>query len=135
MATRSDTKITATQEAFCRLLASGLSIKEAARDMDMSETTLYRWQRKPIIRARIRELRREITEDAVGKLKSSLHLAVTILVDVAADTKAPPNVRVNAAAKIVDGALKSLETIEIIERLAALEEAAKKNIEEDADNE
>lgn len=125
MPTQHDTKLTAKQEAFCRLLAQGMSVKEAARDMDTPECTLYRWQRKPVIRARIRELRREITEDAVGKLKSSLHLAVTILVDVAADTEAPPNVRVNAAAKIVDGALKSLETIEILERLAALEEKTK----------
>lgn len=130
MPTKCDSKLTAKQEAFCRLLAQGMSVREAAADMDASEHSLYRWQRKPVIRARIRELRREITEEAVSKLKSSLHMAVSVLVEIAGDTESPPNVRVNAAAKLIDGALRSLETLEILERLAALEEKAKNQEEE-----
>jgi transposase-like protein len=74
--------LTPKQEAVALAMASGLSLQDTARQAGVGETTVKRWLRGPALVQRIRELRRELTDRAAGRLADAMTTAVNTLVDL-----------------------------------------------------
>lgn len=117
-------ELTAKQEkALVSLLSTG-SPRETAKELELNETTLFRWLRTPEFQSRYREARRQVVETAIGELQAGCGSAVRVLKAVAEDTTAAPTARVMAARTILEQSFKAIELIDLQERLETLEQHA-----------
>ena len=102
-------------------LASGLSVPVAARQAGISTRTAYRRLEDATFRQRVSKARDELLTAAVGKLLAAGTKAVNTLVgNLKAKDRAVAN---RAALGILQNMVKGVETVELIERIAALEGA------------
>jgi len=108
-----------------RALAALLSeptIVQAATTAGISESTLARWLADPSFRARHREARRQVVEQAISALQRATEDAVTTL------TRnlrcGVPASEIAAAKAVLDFAVKGVELVDLAERVEQLEQAA-----------
>jgi hypothetical protein len=120
---RSGATLTAKQEKALSALLSEPSITKAAEKIGVNESTLRRWLGEAAFDAAYRQARREAVGQAISRLQQVATHAVTVLLQVMADPKTPASVRVAAASKVLDLAIRAIELEDIEARLAALEEA------------
>jgi hypothetical protein len=111
------------QERAIIALLSGPTLRAAASSAGISETTLWRWLREPNFRAAYRRARREALERATSRLAALVETAVEALGEIVADRTVSPHVRVSAASRIVEFALKAAEIEDVQARLEKLEAA------------
>jgi hypothetical protein len=60
--------ISARQERVATCLATGQPVARAARECRVGECTIWAWLKQPPFRERVSELRRELTDRAIGRL-------------------------------------------------------------------
>jgi hypothetical protein len=108
------------EDAAIIALLSEPTIAEAATKAGLGERTLMRWLAEPIFRSRYREARRQVVEHAVSQLQRAAGTAVETLTSIARDAAAPQAARVSAAKTILDQAFRGLETLDLVEEVAAL---------------
>lgn len=105
--------------AIVALLACS-TIEAAADQAGIAGSTLRGWLSEPGFKARYREARRQVVEQAVSGLQQAASKAVTALVAIAEDGTAPPAARVSAARAILDQTFRGLETLDLADEIAAL---------------
>ena len=114
------------QDKFSELLAvqiaSGSKVNAAAKAVGCSETHAYRLNRQPEFRRRVAEIRSEATAAAVGKLSEAATKAVETLVGLMENAGSDVT-KCNAAKAILAAVVPLSETLELRERLDALERA------------
>lgn len=101
-------------------LLSQPTIRDAAKESNISETTLWRWLQEATFQSAYRQARRQVVEQAMSELQASCNAAVATLrrnLDCGA-----ANVEVSAAKTILDQAVKAIELTDMEERLAQLEQ-------------
>ena len=103
-------------------LLSCATHKQAAEQAGMSERSLRRHLRAPGFHEEFLRRRREIVSSAVTLAQQRAPIAVAVLVTIASDNSNPPSVRVSAASKLVDVAMKGVETEDLAEQVAELQE-------------
>lgn len=133
MATRTETAgngphlshgLTPKQEAVALALAAGSTYEEAGRKAGAGVTTIKRWlSENPALPARVRELRVEMTARALGKLIDGMASAADTLGYLSRKAKNEMT-RLGAARALLELAVKMRESIELEERIAALESGA-----------
>jgi hypothetical protein len=94
----------------------------AAEKAGIGLTTLYRWLREPGFRAAYQRARQQLLERTVGRLLSVCSKVVDALEANLASSN--PAARNRAAAVILANAVKGVETLDLAERLASLEQLA-----------
>lgn len=104
-------------------LAAGTEIAQIAKELPVSERTIYRRLRDPDFRRRVSQFRDRMTFEAAGRLAAATGAAVETLTALLADSE--PRVRLCAAKTILEQAIKQRELNEFGERLATLEAQAK----------
>jgi arginine/lysine/ornithine decarboxylase len=102
-------------------LARGATSEEAARESGVSGRTVRRWMEDPDFQIEVRDTRTEILSTAVGQLAAGAAEAVTTL--RAALRDADGRNRVQAARTLLDAVLSLRESLDLEQRLAALESA------------
>jgi hypothetical protein len=108
--------------ALLTALASGQSVKSAARAAGVSERTAFRRVADPVFRQAVSQARAELLARAVGLLAdSATEAAKTLRALLAAESE---GVRVRAAVALLDAAMRGVELIDLAERLTALEKQA-----------
>ncbi|MGG8409951.1 hypothetical protein ACM614_26960 [Streptomyces sp. 12297] len=100
-------------------LARGGSSEDAANDSGASGRTIRRWMEDPDFQAEVRDTRTEILSTAVGQLAAGAAEAVTAL--RAALHDADGRNRVQAARVLLESCLSLRESLDLEQRLAALE--------------
>lgn len=110
-------------DPFALAVASGTSVREAARSSGLSERTGYRRLQDPTFRRRVSEIRALFLGEAVGRLSEAANEAVSTLKALLAARSEP--VRLSAARAILELGPKLREQAELEERIAALERAAR----------
>jgi len=89
--------LTPRQEAAAVALASGCSLQKTAARTGVGETTLKRWlAEQPALRRRVRELRRELTDQAAGRLAEAMTVAADTLRELCVSGKSEA-IRLKAA--------------------------------------
>lgn len=109
----------AADEQLAALLATGLSIKQAAKKAHVSESTAHRRLLDPAFTARVDELRSGLVKAALHKLEGAMSGAADVLRELCAHDE--PHVRIRAAVEILRHTLRVKEAHDLSERLARLE--------------
>ena len=109
------------QQAAIIALLSHRTIPEAAKAVEISEVTLWRWLQEDEFRAKYREAQATIFDDALGKLQGATMQAFECLVKNLDSSNAW--VSVQSARAILHYALKSREIFDLEERLNKIESA------------
>jgi hypothetical protein len=108
-------------EALALALAAGSTLHAAAAEAGIGATTAKRWLREqPAIIRRVGELRAEMTAQALGRLIDNMASAADTLAYLSRKAESE-TVRLGAARAVLELANKTRETVELEERLQALE--------------
>jgi len=113
------------EQAIAALLAQP-TVADAARSIGVGESTLRHWLREPVFCEAYRMARRQAVEVAIGTLQQAAAEGVTTLRRNMSETT-PPAVQVRAAVAILEHAARGVELLDLAERVAALEESARKD--------
>ena len=108
-------------ELLATSVACGQTIKAAAESCSCSERQGYRISSTAEFKARVSEIRSEMTNAAVGELSAAASEAVATLRGLLANTN-ESSTRLNAAKAILNALGPLSELGELRERLAALEQ-------------
>jgi hypothetical protein len=109
---------------FCREMLTNRTVEDAARAAGISLRTAWRLLRDPLVTARLRELRRDVMDGVMQKLQDNATRAADNL-DELQRTAESEAVRLAASKATLEFALRSVETIDVLERLAAIEQKLK----------
>lgn len=110
------------KDAFALAMASGAGIKAAAGVVGMPARTCYTWAREDEVRARVAEIRADLTTQAIGKLTATAAEAAEILATIMRDENTPAQTRVTAARAILSDLLALESHAELKAKIEALEE-------------
>ena len=114
-----DTLSPAQHKALTALLSEP-TIRKAAEVAGCKERTIYHWLKQPPFALAYREARREATSQAIARLQQFSGHAAGTLVQLMAPAN-PAAVRLAAASKVLELAMKSVEIDDLTARLEALE--------------
>ena len=113
-------KLKNQEKALAALIATN-TIKDAAKQAELCEQTLYRYLRDPDFLAEFRERAKALYNASTARIAQSTERAVYVLKrNLECDR---PSVEVRAAEVLLNSAAKRVETDEILKRLEALENA------------
>lgn len=118
----------AKNEKVLLALLENPTVSAAARACGVSEATMYRRLSDPEFKAEYSNRRRQVVEAACGSLQGRMGDAVEALAEIMNDGKASKMARVQAARAILEYGIKTVETLDILPRLEALEEAEEKRL-------
>lgn len=104
-------------------LAQGRTTGQAAKAAGVSGRTVLRWLDDPAFRQEVTDTRTELLHLAVGRLAAASTKAVDALVDALDNERG--QARVQAARTLLDAVLALRESLDLEQRLAALETAQK----------
>src|SRR5262249_32444858 len=107
-------------ELLAAALAAGKSHRDAATTAGVSQKTAFRRMQDPAFRDRVREMRASMMAAALGRLTDGMTAASDALHALAPDTDR--EVRVKAAVKVIELAIKVKDTTDLEERLAKIEQ-------------
>ncbi len=113
--------ITPKQRRALESLLTQPTIRAAAEDSGNSEATLRRWLKDPAFSAALTEARERLFEGTLTALQRASGDAVMCLHSIVNDEETPASVKVNAAGKVLDLALRSREQLDLTQRLQKLE--------------
>jgi hypothetical protein len=109
-------------DALAMALASGQTIRDAARVSGVSERTVTRRLSEPVFRARVSELRSGMIAQALGRMADGMADAADKLWQLlAAKSEA---VQLGACRALLELGVKLRESVELEQRLATLEQLA-----------
>jgi hypothetical protein len=109
-------------------LAAGGTHVEAAAAGRVSLRTLARWSSDPAFRSAVQAARERLLETALGKAADLALEAVTTLGEIMRDSLAASASRVSAAKSILENVIRAREAVELVGRVAALEELVRDRI-------
>lgn len=110
-----------SREAAVNALIAQPTIRGAAAACGIAEKTLHAWLKEEDFAKKVREAQQEISRATMGRLLSSIGLAIDTLAEIAGDQAQAPGPRVTASKAILDHSLKIYELEAVQERLEALE--------------
>lgn len=122
-----DRILTATQERALSALLSERTIQGASEASGVPYRTITRWMQQEAFSREYRARLDALVNDATSTLKKSLTGAVEVLREIAENSEAPPTSRISAARTLLDSGLRYIETLDIIQRLEAVEDAVADN--------
>lgn len=112
------------ENAVILALAQGRSTDEAGRAGGVTGRTVRRWLEDPSFAARVSEVRVQILDRTVGALVDASLDAVATLREMAVNAQSEA-VRVRASTAILNALVVVRESVDLEQRLAALEAAGK----------
>jgi hypothetical protein len=102
-------------------LAMGRSVNEAAEAAGVDPKTVYRWRSgNQKFKAKVRQLRQQVIDAALGRLLSSLTAACDTLTELLGPSH-QENTRLRAAVALLDMASKYYAELDLTTRMAELE--------------
>lgn len=104
-------------------LASGETVAAAARKAGVTERTVYRWRQDDAFRREVDQARAEMFSRALGCMAEGAASAALVLRQLCLKAKSE-NVKLGAARALLEQGPKLRESVELEERLRALEERA-----------
>lgn len=116
-----------SDEDLILALATCRDVTSVADKLNISRQAVYNRLRKPEFRERLRNERDAKFMVLNDKLTDSAASAVETLNNALCDKKCPYGVRIKAAQILLDTTLKAVEQMEILGRIAAIEEQLNNN--------
>lgn len=104
------------------LLAEGQTPQAVAERLGVSLRTVRGYLASPAVRQTLQRVRDERLRQLAGRALVEAGPALAVLRSIVEDPAIPPQARVSAAGKLLDMAMRLAETVDLAERVAALEE-------------
>jgi hypothetical protein len=101
-------------------LACGATVENAARQVGLSESTVYRRLANPEFRTQLQAIRDEMVRRSAGMLTAASTEAIKTLLSLQS-TSTPPAVRLGAARAVLEIGMNVRAVSDLTERLSALE--------------
>jgi hypothetical protein len=117
-------KLSRKKEQAVAALLCQPTLPAAAAEAGVSERTLRTWLRQPDFAEAFARARREYLEVAISRMQRAAGAAATKLMSLL--DAAEDGIALRAALGIIDRAVKGCETLDILVRVKALEDAAKR---------
>lgn len=114
------------REIALKLIETG-SVRRTAKELEVSESSLYARKRKPTFRKVYNELMDDLMEGVTGRLQAGALTAVNTLLDIINNPKVNEQTRANASASLLSNLLKFRECVDIVQRIERLEEIQNEN--------
>lgn len=111
------------QAVFLAALLQSPTVCDAAKLAGISVATAWRWAADPAFRDEYRKAAADALQVALGRLQAASGAAVGVLAAIMDDAGQPGAVRVAAAGRVLDTALRATELLDLAARVAALETA------------
>ena len=111
-----------TDETMMQALTQTKDIAQASEYLGITRQAIYNRMRKPEFRQKLREERQSKFQVANTKLTDAMNDAIETLVTIMNDTETSAGIRVKASQTILDICLKSVEQMDILERISQIEE-------------
>ncbi|MEW5954706.1 MAG: transposase family protein [Bacillota bacterium] len=116
-------KSTRLQEAAIAALIASPSVEQAAEQIGVSATTMWRWLRDDQgFKEKYRLARQEVIGQAVAQLGAGCTDAAQSLRNIVNDSDAPASARVSAARVILEMAFRGVELENLAVRIEVLEQ-------------
>lgn len=112
------------EKIILSLLQTG-SPKATAKELGITETTIYNRRRKPSFKERYQSMQDDLLESASAMLKARMHKAIRTAERVLDDPESSGQTKLNASQMILNTGLRYNEQADILRRLKALEDATK----------
>ena len=112
--------LTPQQARFVALLGNS-SIVTAAAELGISERTAQRWAKLPTVTAALRRQADDVLSEAARLARAELAANRATLRELRDSKDTPPNVRLAAAARLTDDALRLTSDQDIAQRLSDVE--------------
>ena len=109
------------RQAFISAMTAGMTIRDAAMQVGVSEKTAHVWLHDPELAAALQQAQADVTREAMKRVLKAVSQAVAVLEEIMRDVNHPPAPRVSAAKTILDNALKAYDLEDVQKRLDALE--------------
>jgi transposase-like protein len=117
-------KFARKKEAVIAALLSGKNQVEAARIAGVDPSTLKRWLRLPEFQTEYLQARRDAVSQANARLQHNSNAIASVALKLLGDPATPASVKGHLCLGLLDRANKSLETEDLLVRVAALELAS-----------
>jgi transposase-like protein len=111
-------------EQLALAIAMGASVEAAAERLGISKSTAYRRWRDPVVKRRVADLRRDITDRSIGQLVAGLADAITVARQLMRESETE-SLRLKAAALLIETGLKAAAIAQLEQRIVDLETAMK----------
>lgn len=111
------------QEAVAACLAAGWTVKRSGEECKVGKVTIFSWLKQPAFKERVSELRKELTDRAIGRLADLMAgTATTALEKLLTDAEGiTPGVRLESVRTVFEMFLQTTSASEMKDRLEALE--------------
>jgi hypothetical protein len=110
-----------TQEQFIAALMAQPTIRAAARQVGIAESTAYQWLDDPEFKSALYKARREALDQATTHLMVTSTHAAAVLYQIAMNPNTPAPTRLRAASKALELAYRAFELYDVEARVADLE--------------
>jgi len=107
-------------DVLTRLL-QGQSVLSIAKALDVSSATVYRWVNSKEFQHEYSVQKAATLRRATNKLRRGMCKAIDQLVRFVEDETATPSIRLQAATKVIEFALRAVDTEDVLARLEELE--------------
>ena len=108
-------------EKIISSLLSFPTIKEAAKNLKMAESTLYNYLKDDEFKIKYNKAKTSMLSQTTGYLQSNMTKATENIVNMISNEEVPPQVRLNASKAVLEYGLKLTENIDILPRIEQLE--------------
>ena len=115
-------KLTRKQRAFIVALATAPSVRDAASEAKISESSAWRWLRQDNVRAEIAKRQSDILAAVSAGIVSDMAEARAVLRSIMGDRTLGASVRARAATTVLDHGMRLFEVLTLGARIAGLEE-------------
>lgn len=110
-----------SRETAVTALIANPTIKRAAEECGISEKTLHAWLKEPDFASKVRTAQAEITRETMGRVLSTIGIAIETLVEIMESKTAGTLPRITAAKALLEHSLKIYELETVQKRIDALE--------------
>ena len=114
------------EEAILALLTTA-NVEQAARAVNITPRTLYRWQQEPVFDKAYRRAQRMAFRQGTARLQQASGAAVSSILKIMLDPQAPASTKLRAAELVLTFGAKAIEIEDLEARVAELERAAEEN--------
>lgn len=108
-------------EVIVAELLNSVSIRAAAKKLELQERTIYDRMKKPEFKKLYADARADVISQATARLQNFANQAVSCLALVMSKQEYAPQVRINAADALLRYCLKFSEKADITDKIEALE--------------
>jgi hypothetical protein len=111
------------QQSAALLLAKGVTIAKAAKELGINESSIDRWKKQPVFMAAVHHAEDDLYNEQLRALRKVAGAAIACLIRNMGEAK--PYVQVSAASKLLDLGLQVQKVAELEARITELEELVK----------